>query len=248
MTKAEFAALHRSDDPLILFNIWDAGSARAVADAGASAIATGSAAVAGAQGYDDGETMPFVTLVETARLIALSVDLAVTVDIESGYASDLAVLSANAAAIRSAGAIGCNLEDRLIGGEGLRTVGEQADRIAAVERAGLFVNARTDIFLGPLMAGENPNRAELVDAALDRAAAYRQARAGCFFVPGLSDPDLIARLCATVSLPVNVMRLPGMIDNAQLSSLGVARISYGPAPWRTAMAGVEEAARSAFAR
>ncbi len=248
MNKAEFAALHRSNDPLILFNIWDAGSALAVARAGASAIATGSASVAGAQGFEDGERMPFAALVQTASQIAGCVDLPLTIDMESGYAGDLVQLSANAQAMHAAGAIGCNLEDRLIGDEGLRGLGEQADRIAAVDRAGLFVNARTDTFLGPMMKGEDPNRADLVDAAIDRAAAYAQAGAGCFFIPGLSDTDMIARLCAAVSLPVNVMRLPGMLDNAQLAKLGVARISYGPAPWRDAMAGLTEAARSALAR
>src|SRR3546814_4479155 len=47
---AEFRALHVPGDPLILVNIWDAGSAKAVAAAGAKAIATGSFGVAGAQG------------------------------------------------------------------------------------------------------------------------------------------------------------------------------------------------------
>ncbi|HEX7030391.1 MAG TPA: isocitrate lyase/phosphoenolpyruvate mutase family protein, partial [Gammaproteobacteria bacterium] len=42
-TKARaFAALHVARQPLVLCNIWDAGSAKAVADAGAAAIATGS--------------------------------------------------------------------------------------------------------------------------------------------------------------------------------------------------------------
>ncbi|WP_306089308.1 isocitrate lyase/phosphoenolpyruvate mutase family protein [Qipengyuania flava] len=54
----DFAALHRAGDPLVLFNVWDAGSAAAVAEAGAKAIATGSLSLAGAQGYDDGEGMP----------------------------------------------------------------------------------------------------------------------------------------------------------------------------------------------
>ena len=50
-----FKALHVPGDPLMLFNIWDAGSARAVARAGAKAIATGSYGVAEAQGFADGE-------------------------------------------------------------------------------------------------------------------------------------------------------------------------------------------------
>ena len=246
MKKEDFAAQHTSARPLVLFNIWDAGSARAVAAAGASAVATGSLSVAGAQGFEDGEQIPFSALLTTAEQIARVIDLPLSVDIETGYAATIDDLTANARALQVAGAIGCNLEDRLIGSGQLRDPAEQADRIAAVCEAGLFVNARTDLFLAPLMAGEDPNRRELVEAALERAALYRAAGAGCLFVPGLSDPDLTRDLCAAAAMPVNVMRLSGMGSNAQLGALGVARISHGPAPWRAAMAQLEEAAREAM--
>lgn len=252
MTKSKFAALHNASTPLILFNIWDAGSAHAVANAGAKAIATGSAGLAGAQGYDDGEQMPFVQLVETVKQIVGAVGLPLTVDMESGFADGLDELTSNAEALLAAGAVGCNLEDRLIGADGLRGINEQCERIAEVAGAGLFVNARTDTFLGPLMAGEDPNRSDLVDDAIDRATAYAKAGAGCVFVPGLSDPDLIVRLCAEAGgnecdVAINVMRLPGMVSNAELAKLGVARISYGPGPWRDAMAQLGETASEAFA-
>ncbi|BDI61588.1 isocitrate lyase/phosphoenolpyruvate mutase family protein [Qipengyuania nanhaisediminis] len=246
MTKSEFAALHRPGDPLVLFNVWDAGSAVAVAKAGARAIATGSHSVAGAQGYADGEHMPFARLVETAQQIADAVDLPITIDMEAGYATNLADLGRNASALAHAGVIGCNLEDRLIRAGGLRAIDEQVERIAAVSAEGLFVNARTDIFLVPMKAGKDPNQVEMVHAAIERAAAYQRAGADCFFIPGLSDSDLIAQLCDNVALPVNVMRLPDMAHNAELARLGVARISYGGAPWHDAMAGVTAAAKAAF--
>ncbi|AWW75270.1 phosphonomutase [Erythrobacter sp. KY5] len=246
MTRNEFAALHRAGDPLVLFNIWDAGSAVAVARAGAKAVATGSHSLAGAQGYDDGEHIPFSRLTETARQIADAVDLPVTIDLETGYATNLADLAHNADALAHAGVIGCNLEDRLIRAGGLRAIDEQAERIAVVSGEGLFVNARTDIFLGPLMEGKDPNHVELVYAAVERANAYRSAGAGSFFIPGLGDPDLIAQVCDKVALPVNVMRLPGMVGNHELAALGVSRISYGGAPWRDAMASVEAAARESL--
>ena len=97
------------------------------------------------------------------------------------------------------------------------------------------------------MEGKDPNQMELVYAAVERANAYAQAGARCFFIPGLSDPDLIAQVCDKVSIPVNVMRLPQMVSNHELTNLGVARISYGGAPWRSAMATVTEAAKEAFA-
>jgi 2-methylisocitrate lyase-like PEP mutase family enzyme len=116
----DFAALHRADDPLVLFNVWDAGSAAAVAEAGAKAIATGSLSLAGAQGYDDGESMPFAAVLESVRRIAATIDLPLTVDFETGYAEDERELARNAAALLDAGAIGCNLEDRLLDSAALR--------------------------------------------------------------------------------------------------------------------------------
>lgn len=247
MTKTDFQALHDASDPLILFNIWDAGSAVAVAGTGAKAVATGSLSLAGSQGFDDGEAIPFDALLRTVRQIASAIALPLTVDIETGYGDGTPALSANAKALAEAGAVGCNLEDRLHGTDGLRGAEEQAERIAAAVDAGLFVNARTDLFLGPLMAGEDPNRDDLVKAAIERAAVYRGAGAGCLFVPGLSDPALIEALCDNVDMPVNVMRLDGMPGNAELGGLGVARISYGPAPWRSAMEHTAAAARAALA-
>ncbi|NVE93605.1 isocitrate lyase/PEP mutase family protein [Altererythrobacter lutimaris] len=246
MIKDAFAALHTGADPLVLFNIWDAGSAKIVAEAGATAIATGSLSLAGAQGFEDGEQIPFDVLLAIAERIAGAVRLPLSVDIESGYADNPESLSANAQALHQAGAVGCNLEDQLIGSEALREPAEQAERIAAVDEVGLFVNARTDLFLRHLMRGDDPNQDELVESAIERASLYREAGAGCLFVPGLSDPDLIARLCRAVDLPVNVMRLPGMISNADLGNLGVARISYGPGPWRDAMRGLADAAHDAL--
>jgi len=241
-----FAALHRPKDPLILFNIWDAGSAAAVARAGAKAVATGSHSVAGAQGYADGQELPFENLLKTVSQIVGAIDLPLSVDFEAGFAESLEELAANAAALAGAGAIGCNFEDQLIGEKDLREASEQAERIRVVGEAGLFVNARTDTFLLPLMNGIDPNTEQYAQAAITRGIAYRNAGAGSFFVPGLSSPELIERICQAVDLPINVMRLPGMVSNEQLARLGVARISYGPAPWRDAMAAIEEAAQCVF--
>ena len=85
MNRQTFADMHTPGSPLILFNVWDAGSAIAVAKAGAKAIATGSAALAGAQGYDDGEALPFAALLTTSAQIKAAVDLPLSVDIESGF-------------------------------------------------------------------------------------------------------------------------------------------------------------------
>ena len=92
------------------------------------------------------------------------------------------------------------------------------------------LNARTDVFLGK---GVDASKA-IVDA-LDRAEAYAAAGASGFFVPGLQDDRLIARLCESVGMPVNIMVMDGVSSNARLTELGVSRISYGPIPYIKAM-------------
>jgi 2-methylisocitrate lyase-like PEP mutase family enzyme len=242
MTQADraraFRAMHVKGDPVVLYNIWDAGSARAVADAGARALATGSWSVATAQGYEDGEALPLDFLARIVSRIVATVDLPLTVDFEGGYAEAPAAIEANVGTILRAGAIGVNFEDRVVQGEGLYAVDVQARRIAAVRAAAdaagvpLFINARTDVFL----ATDRDMHAGRVDAALARGAAYGAAGADGLFVPGLVDPDLIAAVCAKTTLPVNVMFQTGMPSVAVLARLGVARISHGPRPFRQTMA------------
>ena len=81
----EFRALHIPGAPLVLFNVWDAGSAKAVTAAGVRAIATGSWSVAHAHGFDDGEEMPLALVVDNLRRIVSATDLPVSIDLESGY-------------------------------------------------------------------------------------------------------------------------------------------------------------------
>src|SRR5262250_1333864 len=80
-----FRKLHVPGEPLILFNIWDPGSAKAVGGAGAKALATSSWAVSEANGYTDGEHTPLAFVMENLRRIIEATDLPVTVDLESGY-------------------------------------------------------------------------------------------------------------------------------------------------------------------
>ena len=77
--------MHIPGKPLVLFNIWDAGSAKAVAAAGAKAIATGSWSVANANGFADGERIPLALAIDNLRRIVGATDLPVTIDLESGY-------------------------------------------------------------------------------------------------------------------------------------------------------------------
>ena len=245
----QFAKLHVKGKPLILYNVWDAGTAQAVRDAGASAIASGSWAVAAANGYQDGEQIPLELALANLRRIVASVDLPVTFDVEGGYGRTPAEVAATATKVIEAGAVGINFEDQIVGGEGLYSIEEQAARIAAIReaanRAGvpLFINARTDIYL--LLWGKE-HRDEHLQEALTRAQAFADAGADGFFAPGLWDAAYIGKLCAQSPLPVNIMTMGNTPPNKEMAALGVARISYGASSYRQAMAAVKEAARVAL--
>src|ERR1044071_5035538 len=94
--KAEtFKSLHVKGSPVILFNIWDAGSARTLEQAGAKAIATGSWSVAAAHGFDDGESIPLALVLTNIKRIVDSVTIPVTLDFETGYATERSELRDN---------------------------------------------------------------------------------------------------------------------------------------------------------
>lgn len=242
---ARFAELHVKGTPLVLFNVWDAGSAKAVAQAGAQAIATSSWSVAEAQGYRDGEDIPITLARQIVERIAATVDVPVTADFEGGYTEDDAALADNVLRLLDVGIVGINFEDRAVKGSGLYDTERQATRISAIRRAAdeagvaLFINARTDLFLGQ---GNDPSAT--VEEAVNRSKAYADAGASGFFVPGLQEEPLIARICEEAVLPVNVMVADGVPDNERMAQIGVARISYGPIPYLQAMTGVQERAAS----
>jgi len=242
-----FVALHVPGDPLILFNIWDAGSAQAVAKSGAKAIATGSASVAMANGFGDGQQMPMDFALANAKRIMDAVELPVTVDFEGAYSADPAVGARNIALLAETGAVGCNFEDQVVGGEGLHPIEIQAERIAAARAAvgsEFFINVRTDLFL---KAPQETHDNAMLDEAIARVRAYADAGASGFFVPMLGDLDYLHRLCAESPVPVNFMTYPGCPSNADVAATGVARISHGPFPYMALMGQLEQAAREALA-
>jgi 2-methylisocitrate lyase-like PEP mutase family enzyme len=239
-----FAALHVPGKPVLLYNIWDVGSAVAVAGAGAPALATGSHSLAEAQGYPDGEGIPFNLFLETIRRIVGAVDVPVTADFEGGFAADPAHLAEHSRLLAETGAVGCNFEDQVVGGDGIHPLDLQVSRIEAIRRAvgdGFFINARTDLFLKTQVYDD-----VLIDQVVERGKAFADAGASGFFVPRLADPRQIERVVREVPLPLNVIAFPGAPPKAEWAAAGVARISHGPFPHRALMAQLEEAARAAI--
>jgi methylisocitrate lyase len=244
-----FRALHNGGRPLVLFNAWDPGSAKAVEAAGAVALATGSWSVAAAFGQSDGERLPLTLVLDNLARIVAATDLPVSIDLESGYGEDPAGVGRTVTAAMAVGAIGCNLEDSFAATGRLRGIEDHVDRLraarAAMDRAQVagFLNARTDVFF---QAPVKEHDASMVEVALERAHAYAAAGADGIFMPGLVDAGLIEIAAKFSPLPLNVMVGEGTPALAVLARVGVARVSHGPGPYLKAMRAVEDAARAAF--
>ncbi len=235
----ELRSLHRPGAPLLLPNAWDVATARAVVAAGFPVVATTSAGVAAALGYEDHERAPADEMLGAAARIARGVDVPVTVDFEAGYGMAPADL---VSVLRHAGVAGCNLEDTDHATGSLRDPDQHAEWLRAVRQAAstegyrLVINARVDVFLGPVLAGADP-RAQmgLVPEAVRRANSYLDAGIDCVYPIALWAPDALRRFCSDVRGPVNALRLPQAPPLAELAALGVARVSWGLLLYREAM-------------
>jgi 2-methylisocitrate lyase-like PEP mutase family enzyme len=248
LKKAEsFRRLHVPGNPLLLYNVWDAGSAKVVADSGAKAIATSSWAVAKSHGFSDGEQIPFELAMQNLRRIVGAVDLPVSVDLESGYGEESDKIAKSVALAIDAGAVGCNFEDSIPATGAVREMATQADRIRSLRRAsltanlGFFINARCDLFF---QTGDSvPHDDNLLAKAAERAHAYAEAGADGFFVPGLTTPSLISKLAKKSPIPINILA-DATTSVDVLADSGVSRVSYGAAPYVEVLGALKRAAHS----
>jgi 2-methylisocitrate lyase-like PEP mutase family enzyme len=243
-----FHRLHRAGDPLILFNAWDAASAKAIAKT-SPAIATSSGAVASALGYADGENVPLDMVTGLVSRITAAVSVPVSIDLEAGYGDTPDAAATSAAGILQAGAVGINIEDGLSGGKRQLVSAElHAAKIKAVRDTAqelgirLFINARTDPFL--LKFG-SPD--DCLNEAARRAKVYADAGADGIFVPGLTDLALIETFVRLAPLPVNIMVTQGVPEITDLARVGVRRVSLGPWPMMAAMRVIGQAAAAVAA-
>jgi 2-methylisocitrate lyase-like PEP mutase family enzyme len=232
-----FGQLHRGPKTLLLPNVWDVASARLIEEARYPAIATTSAGVAFSLGYPDGQKISREEMLARVARIAKAVRVPVTADVEAGYGNRPQDAGATANGVIEAGAVGMNFED----GTGdaahpLADLSLQLEKIHAIREAAsktevpLVLNARTDVYLAAV--GEPEKCYEL---ALQRAFAYRDAGADCVFVPGVRDPDTIARLVKDLKWPLNILAVHGSPPVPELEKLGVARVSLGSAPMRATL-------------
>lgn len=222
-------ALHHADELLLLPNVWDAASARLVAGLGHPAIATASAAVTAALGFEDDDSAPPDEIFGAVARIARAVELPVTADIEAGYRLEPAALVER---LLGAGAVGMNLEDTDHHGEAeLVDAERQAERHRAVKDAGRA--AGVDVVLNARI--DTPD----LEEAIRRGRLYREAGADCLYPIKLAQPDDVREFVAAVDAPVNTGVRPGSPTLRELREMGVARVSFGPGLQRVALGAVE---------
>jgi len=224
-----FLSLHKNDAMLLLPNIWDPIGARILESKGFPAAATASAAISASLGYKDGEKIKFSTHLEIIKRISNSVEIPITADIESGYASDISTLEENINLLINTGAVGLNLEDS-VGKEGvLRDLQEQCVRIEIVrkiaEKRGihLVINARTDCFLSK----ENNPEEELISEAIKRAEAYIKAGGDCFYPVGVLSEETVKTLRKEIKSPINILGSAKSVPLKTLQEIGINRVSFG---------------------
>lgn len=233
-------SLHVPGTPLILTNVWDALSARAVAGApGVKAIASASHSVSNTRGFEDGEGMNFDQALAAASSIIEAVDLPVTIDFERGYTRNLAKLRDSTTRLIAAGAAGINFEDSTgIEKTPLFLLDEQVERIRTVRGAAdaagvpLVINARVDALV----------RGSDWDDALERANAYLEAGASVIFMLGLGDEAAVEKAVAGVNGRVSTISGPNSVPLTRLAELGISRVSFGPYTLGLALAHLQAAA------
>ena len=232
----ELLRLHQAPEILQVVNVWDAITAKVVADVpGTAALATASHSIAASLGYEDGENIPVDEMITAVGRIAAATNLPVSADLESGY-GDPGETTRKAIGV---GIVGANIEDQM------RPLEDAVNQMSAVVHAAstvgfVFVlNARTDAFL----KGQDRDPGDVLADAIARGRAFLDVGATTVFVPGLLDEPTVSALVEGIGWnKVSVINVPGSLPPVRLQELGVARISYGPWTQRVALTALADTA------
>ena len=239
--KAErFLSLHHADQPLLLPNPWDAGSAKLLASLGFEALATTSSGYAATLGRLDGGVSRDEALAHGAG-VAAATEVPVSADLENCFADEPAGVAETVRLAIEAGLAGCSIEDfARRADDPIYDAGVAAERVAAAAEAAhagpvhVVLTARAENYLH--------GRPDLSDT-IARLQSFQEAGADVLYAPGLNDLGDIRRVVSAVDLPVNVLALPNAPSVAELAAAGVRRISVGGAFAYAALGAVVAAAR-----
>ena len=222
---ARFLELHKPGTPLLLPNPWDRGSARVLASLGFEALATTSAGFAGTLGRNDGDLTRDEAL-EHAREISHATALPVSADLENGFADDAAAVADCVRRAAATGLSGCSIEDYAPDTGNIYPAALAEERIAAAAQVARATETRIVL----TARAENHLRGhDQLDDTIARLRAFERAGADVAYAPGLRDAEQIRQVAAALTIPLNVLLLPGGPSVPELAELGVARVSVGSA-------------------
>jgi 2-methylisocitrate lyase-like PEP mutase family enzyme len=241
---SRFQALHERPGAFVIPNPWDAGTARILAGLGFEALTTTSAGLAFALGRRDGDgSVTREDALSNARAIVDATDLPVAADLENGYGDSPEAAAETIRLAAQVGLVGASIEDATGAREKpIYDFAHSVERVAAAAQAArtlpfpfVFV-ARAENFLH--------GRPDL-DDTVRRLQAFEKAGADVLYAPGLTKPEEIRAVCSAVRKPVNVVMglKSAALSVADLSALGVKRVSVGSALARAALSGFVDAAR-----
>jgi 2-methylisocitrate lyase-like PEP mutase family enzyme len=241
----QFHQLHHSGKMLVFPNVWDSLGAVLLENLHYPAIATASASIAFTNGYNDGEHLPFNDFLTQLTKIVSNVNIPVTADIESGYASNEKQLEENIKRIISTGIVGINIEDTNKERGSLVSIENQCNNIRIIKNVSselgisLFINARTDVYI-------HGNEFETAEAKLEetlkRGLAYKNAGADCFYPIVMRQEQDIKKTVEQLQMPINILTIPGIPELNTLNEMGVARVSLGPSFLKIAIKAMKDLA------
>jgi len=240
-----FRALHVPGDPFILANAWDAGSARVLAALGARALGTSSAAHAFTLGLPDGAHVGRDAALEHASELVRATALPVSADLENGYGDDPESVAETVRLACEAGVAGLSIEDIALPAADAYPFEHAVERIRAAVAAARALPR--DVVLLARADGVMTGAYDVAEG-IRRLQAFEAAGADALYLPLPPSMDDVARICASVSAPVNALAAGpfAKVPLAEYARTGVARVSLGSALARATHRVIVEAATAMF--
>ncbi|HUB30670.1 MAG TPA: isocitrate lyase/phosphoenolpyruvate mutase family protein [Terracidiphilus sp.] len=243
---AVFQALHQKPEVFVIANPWDAGTARTLTGLGFSALSTTSAGLAYTLGRRDGTaSVGREEALANAKSIVDATHLPVAADLENGYGhSPEAAATTIRLAAEVAGLVGGSIEDA--SGDPANPIYDFEHAVERVSAAAATARALPFPFMFVARAENYLHGRPDLDDTIRRLQAYEAAGAEVLYAPGITDPEEIRTLCASVKKPVNVLmglKNSPRLTVKQLGELGVRRISIGSGFCRAALTAFLHAAR-----
>jgi 2-methylisocitrate lyase-like PEP mutase family enzyme len=240
---ATFQALHQRKQVFVIANPWDAGTARILAGLGYEALTTTSAGFAFTLGRRDGEITREEALAN-AKSIVDATHLPVAADLENGYGHAPEAAAETIRLAAQAGLVGGSIEDST--GDPAKPIYDFEHAVERVAAAAAAAKTLSFPFMFVARAENYLRGRKDLDDTIRRLQAYEKAGAEVLYAPGVTDPEEIRTVCASVAKPLNVLvGIKGVVPLSvqELGSLGVRRISLGSGFTRAALTAFLHAAR-----